>query len=248
MRQALSRGPFPTWCRGCPRYSCRGGVCVSGNEQGLWRSAERQERFCGGDVTHEGASVRTWRAFAAKEDSSTVSIVDTDLVRLMFTNEAINATRWKASHYIARYIIKKRETFSRIRFLTSDTFTAVLPQYGSLHVANCNWFDSECNTFYRNIVADHWRTQVLLDDFRKAIAWGIRWPLIEADIPAPDASTITLYWDEAKQALKVGAPLGAEAANLLNADERARAGVAEALKTIYRYTGPFEFDDDGIPF
>lgn len=177
-----------------------------------------------------------------------LSIVDADLVRLMFSGTAIEATAIESEHYIARYIIKKRETFSRIRFLHADYFESVLPDYGALHSANCRWFDSECNDFYRNIARDSKRLDLLLEEFRKQAAWEIRWALLHKNIKAPDAASISLYWNESKKSLSILAPLGTEGARLLNGDAKANKAVGDALRSVYRYFGDFAFEDDDIPF
>ncbi len=177
-----------------------------------------------------------------------LSIVDADLIRLMFQGQAIGATPIDAEHYIARYIIKKRETFSRIRFLRAEAFANFLPDYSNLHAANCRWFDSECNAFYQDIAKDTKRLEVLIDDFRKEVSWDIRWPLIHKGKEAPDSSSISLYWNDQRGSLQVFAPFGADGAELLNNTPRALTRVASVLQSVYRYNGPFEFEDDDIPF
>jgi len=177
-----------------------------------------------------------------------LSIVDTELVRLMFFGQAVDATPVDSEHYIARYIIKKRETFSRIRFLRADAFINALPDYGALHAANCQWFDSECNAFFKGIVKDDKRVDTLIEDFRKQAGGDIRWPLIKNGRKAPEAASITLYWNEPKGALQVCASFEPEGVALLNGDARAKTRVATALQSIYRYSGLFEFEDDSIPF
>jgi hypothetical protein len=177
-----------------------------------------------------------------------LSIVDTDLVRLMFSGQAVDAVPVDSEHYIARYIIKKRETFSRIRFLRADAFITALPDYAALHAANCQWFDSEWNAFFKDIVKDEKRVNTLIDDFRKQAGWHIRWPLIKNGRKAPEPSEITLYWSEPKGSVRVCASFEPEGAALLNGDAGARTRVGTALQSIYRYSGPFEFEDDSIPF
>jgi hypothetical protein len=51
-----------------------------------------------------------------------VSLVDTQLVQLYFKDSGQRATEVDEEHYIARYIINKRETFARIHFVRSDKF------------------------------------------------------------------------------------------------------------------------------
>jgi hypothetical protein len=177
-----------------------------------------------------------------------LSIVDTELVRLMFIGQTVDATPVDDEHYIARYIIKKRESFSRIRFLRADKFAAVLPDYGALHTANCKWFDAECNAFYRDLMKDERRVKVLIEDFRKEVRWHIRWPLIERNQPVPEAESINLFWNDKTGSAQVYGAFGAEGLKILNANVNAKGHVAKALQKVYRYAGPFEFEDDDIPF
>ncbi|MGJ0515141.1 MAG: hypothetical protein ACR65O_05240 [Methylomicrobium sp.] len=177
-----------------------------------------------------------------------LSIVDSDLLRLQFTSDNISAEPIESEHYIARYIIRKRETFSRIRFLRADSFSAILADYERLHRANCKWFDSECNTFYADILTDPIRTDTLLEDFQKEVARNLSWILERHNQKGIQLSSIFLFWDNKKNLVSVYAPFGHVGTQLLNSNEQARRHVTEALEKIYRYTGQFEFEDDDIPF
>ncbi|MEO8008159.1 MAG: hypothetical protein ABI728_06520 [Betaproteobacteria bacterium] len=117
-----------------------------------------------------------------------------------------------------------------------------------MHLANCKWFGSEWEAFYQDVVKDDERLNVFLDDFRKAIGWHIKWPLLQKDLKAPESPEITLYWNQSKSLLQIFAPVGAQGVTILNQDAGAKAKVVKALQSIYRYAGPFEFDDDDIPF
>lgn len=177
-----------------------------------------------------------------------LSVVDTDLIRLMFSGQAVTPTKVESEHYIARYIIKKRETFSRIRFLTANAFATALPDYGTLHAANCRWFASECDSFYANPIEDDKKTAVLLDEFRKVVSWHIRWPLIREGRKAPDTSDLSLYWNAKTRVLNIYSSLNVEDAKIVNDDAEAKKNIGEALKNIYRFSGAFKVDDDDIPF
>ena len=177
-----------------------------------------------------------------------LSVVDTDLVRLMFVDDKIEPSLVSDEHYIARYIIRKRESFSRIRFIRADTFSNLLPQYSALHTANCQWFDSECKSFYENILQDGRRVSVLIEAFRKEAGWHIRWPFIEGNLKAPPVESISLHWNSKKASAQICGGFDSEGAKTLNAHSTAKAHVAKALQKVYRYVGPFEFDDDDIPF
>ena len=95
-----------------------------------------------------------------------LSVIDSDLVRLKFAGDKISAERVDSEHYIARYIIKKKESFSRVRFIKASSFSASLVDYDRLHVANCDWFERTHNHFFEEAVKDWKRTEVLIDEFR----------------------------------------------------------------------------------
>lgn len=177
-----------------------------------------------------------------------LSIVDADLVRLMFDGATVTSRQIEGEHYIARYIIKKRETFSRIRFIHADSFSNLLPEYGALHTANCTWFGDECDAFFKDVLKDSKRAAVFLDDFRKAVSWEIRWPFIQAGIKAPEKEHITIEWQSNKALPKICGLFTADEVRLLNADRSANAAVKKALDKIYRFRGAFEFAEDDIPF
>lgn len=80
-----------------------------------------------------------------------ISIVDSDLFRLNIDGSNISEEKIDIEHYISRYIIKKNESFSRIRFITASNFKEKLSDYGHLHDANCKWFDNTTNAFYNEI-------------------------------------------------------------------------------------------------
>jgi len=177
-----------------------------------------------------------------------LSVVDAELFRLMFSGQTIEASSVDAEHYIARYIIRKRETFSRIRFLRAHKFAQALSDYGNLHQANCQRFAHECTSFYDNIVQDSTRIQALIEEFRKEVGWYISWRLEHNGQKPVQPSTIYLHWDKSKKSLEVSGPFGVGGESDLNNDAKAKDYVAKTLQKIYRYTGPFKFEDDDIPF
>lgn len=81
-----------------------------------------------------------------------ISVSDSDLVRLKFNDEGIKPELINAEHYIARYIIRKSESFSRIRFVKASYFNDTLADYDRLHNANCKWFNNTYRHFYDGVV------------------------------------------------------------------------------------------------
>lgn len=177
-----------------------------------------------------------------------LSVVDSDLIRLYFQGASIESQPVDQEHYIARYIIKKQATFSRIRFLRAEAFSEILPEYSALHRENCRWFGAQCDAFYLDVVKDPTRANTLVSAFRDEIRWPVRWALIEKKMPAPEIDKVDFYWSEDGGLLRIFGPFGSAGAQVLNGDQKAKDKVAAALKRVYRYDGDFEFDDDDIPF
>lgn len=175
-----------------------------------------------------------------------LSVVDTDLVRLDFKSKVIREVAIESEHYIARYIVRKKETFSRIRFLSAGAFSSQLPDYGRLHKANCTWFERECESFYVDLIKDSKKVDVFLEDFRKSVAWYLGLRVGQYAHSKVDGASISLYWSDKQQCLEVLGPFGDAGSAFLNEDERSKAHIAKALKLHYRYEGPFTFSD--MPF
>jgi hypothetical protein len=173
-----------------------------------------------------------------------LSVVDTDLIRLMFSENNISSSSIEAEHYLARYIVRKRETFARIRFIRADAFSRALEDYGTLHSANCKWFAEEVDAFYDGLVKDWNRTKVLVEDFRKKIQFSIATCL---DCKYSDVGDVSVNWDDEKKEVWIGVLVEQPDIDKLNASERVETATKKALKDIYRYEGEFTFSED-IPF
>ena len=86
---------------------------------------------------------------------------------------SITATAITDEHYITRYIVNKRHTVARVRFITADHLEACLPDYAQLHNANCDWVSEQHDAFYQQAVM-HPRVEVFLDEFRSRVGWYLR--------------------------------------------------------------------------
>jgi hypothetical protein len=176
-----------------------------------------------------------------------LSIVDTDFVRLMFSGQTIDASPVDDEHFIARYIINKRESISRIRFIRADKFQYLLPEYDALHSTNCQWFDTEYDDFYHDVTKNAKRVAVLIDEFRKKIRGDIRLLFMQKKLKPPEDDLIDVYWSDTSASVTIYGTFGEDGARLLNADVNTKKNIASALLKVFRYQGPFEFIDD-IPF
>jgi hypothetical protein len=176
-----------------------------------------------------------------------LSVVDADLVRLHFTKDKIIEIETEAEQYIARYIVRRKETFSRVRFIKADAFDRLLVDYSRLHLANCNWLTRVHDSFYQDVMQDPQRVQVFIDEFRESVAWFLRFRARQVRKVEDPVKSVSLEWDAKNRQVSVTIDADANAVVFLNGDAEARARVASALETIYRYKGSFGFEMD-FPF
>ncbi|MBL0312507.1 MAG: hypothetical protein IPP78_07255 [Holophagaceae bacterium] len=180
-----------------------------------------------------------------------LSVVDADLARLMFTDQGIKCTEISSEHHLARYIIKKKDTFSRIRFIRANTFRTALGDYGRLHKANQVLFAQACDAFYTDILGDLSRTNVFIEEFKRTLSWWLNW-----EIERKLSQQVEIKWyrftlEKDRSKVHITIDLSQSQIDLINSSERCRQQTAKALEGIYRYKGAFEFEfgyDDDIPF
>lgn len=176
-----------------------------------------------------------------------LSVVDTDLIRLMFAGPEITQHELDAEHYLARYIIRKREVFARVRFMRAQAFESELKDYGRLHQANCMWFGREYANFYSEILQDSKRANTLLDDFAKRFRLPVGWRLQDHFKRDFDLGKPALYWETQSNLLRIGFDLPDDVILFMTQDDRIAKYIESALKVIYKYEGPFTISFD-IPF
>jgi hypothetical protein len=176
-----------------------------------------------------------------------LSVVETDLIRLKFSGAQIAQAEVDTEHYLARYIIRKREVFARIRFIRAAAFTTVLEDYGRLHSANCKWFAAECDSFYAGILQDWSRSDTLLEDFHRKFRFQVGWRLQDHFKREIDLGKPALYWDKSTEAPRIGFELPDDVIEYMSEDAGIKKYLADALKSIYRYDGQFSISFD-IPF
>jgi len=198
---------------------------------------------------YELSSLATRKKGRAVYQFNLISVVDSEMYRLMFANrgKGVKGTAVSSEQYVARYIVAKRESFSRIRFLTADAVPGALDDYGRLHAANVQWFAAELNDFYSDIVKNRVRANTLAKKFNEKIRHKVKWKVAERFKLEKFDEEPLLDWDKEKSLLHVGYFESDEVLAYMNASPEIRAVVAGALKDVYRYQGPFEFSLD-IPF
>lgn len=177
-----------------------------------------------------------------------LSVVDSDIVRLRIDGDKIIEESIESEHYISRYIIKRRETFSRIRFVKADCFVDKLRDYSKLHQENCFWFDKVCNDFFKNIFDDYKRWSILREDFLRKVKRDINYNLINIGYRGDEIISLFFDWDKTKNILNIKIKCEESFIYSLNENQVLKKEVSSALKKIYRFTGDYQFAVDDCPY
>lgn len=177
-----------------------------------------------------------------------ISVIDTDLVRIKFNKNDISCSETEDEHYISRYIINKRETFSRIRFVRASAFKKILGDYKKLHVQNCKWFNTCSDQFYDNVLNDWSKIDVFINDFRQRVAWFLYFRIESKLKENFNKDEISLSLDSKTGEAIISLNASKAAIDFLNSDPSLRPRISGALKEFYRFEGKFKFDDNYIPW
>lgn len=176
-----------------------------------------------------------------------LSIVDADLVRLKISGDSIVPEQIDNEHYISRYIVKRNESFSRIRFIEASAFEKKVEDYTHLHSSNCKWFGEACDAFYNGIEKDWARAKLLEEEFRAAVRWPIYLVVKDKFGHQIEHASIGISWNKQDEILEVSVTEHDHVLEELNGNAELLAKVGGELKKVYRYAGPFRFSYD-IPF
>lgn len=176
-----------------------------------------------------------------------VSITDTELFDLYFSDSDIEIESIDGAVYVADYIINTAQTFSRIHFVKPSGFEQLLNQFNILHRQHVKRIPKIDESFYKDIMKDSIRSELLLPAFNKFIKtsnkfWGLK---MKYDLEAVIATWI--YWSEAKQEAMIDLDIPSDSIDEINESDRMMATLNDGLRTIYRYQGDFSVLS-GIPF
>jgi hypothetical protein len=177
-----------------------------------------------------------------------ISIIDGRLVKINFEEPSANASDTNSEHYVARYILHEKETFSRIHFVRADNFETILKDYDKLHNANCVLLEKQYDAFYFQIEKDPRRLEIFKALFVEEIDFDLRWTMRKLFNKSFDVKGTDLEWRTDTNSLAIVVWCDKDEAKALNANEELKKVITKALKEIYKYTGNFYITVDDVPF
>ncbi|MFG0678620.1 hypothetical protein [Delftia sp. WSY_7] len=170
-----------------------------------------------------------------------VTVADTELLRLKFDEEKISCHQTTNEHYIGRYIINRKETFSRIHFITSDSLEDHIVNYNKLHDANIRWFTKETDEFYKTIFEEN-KQKISLAILKKSFGSVFSYLAHKETLNSIEIDDVSLRYDNEKEILKILINASEEDIGFLNRSEDINDYVKRELKINFRYQGKFRFE------
>lgn len=198
--------------------------------------------------TYEIGALPSRKEYSCVYQFNLVSVIDSDLIRLDIDGDEINAVDIECEDYILRYILNKKETFSRILFVKASSFENIIDEYDALHTSNCVWFDKKIEYFYSNVLEVREKRILLVEAFVKMLRWPLRSASYRAGVKLSDSDQINIGWGKSDSYPTVYLPVGDDDISLFRDDNVLNVAVAKALESIYRYKGSFVLESDLIPF
>ncbi|NLD37822.1 MAG: hypothetical protein GX654_13225 [Desulfatiglans sp.] len=178
-----------------------------------------------------------------------VSVVDGPLLRIDYDDIEPNIEHISTDIYVGSYIINRKETLSRVHFITAKAFESCLPTYDMLHYHNIKQAFSIYKKYFIDCIKDEKKIELLLTEFNKSVRWEIYKVLRDQRNYKQIKDVTRIFWDSEKDraAIIVDGVWEAEDLKALNYSIELGVVIKDALKKIYQYEGAIFFDYD-IPF
>jgi len=176
-----------------------------------------------------------------------LSVIDSDLIRILFDGKEIKAVSVGSEDYVSRYILRKKDSTSRIKFIAADKFSEIIPDYSRLHSENCSIFEEVYVDFYKDSYKNFHKYSVLLDDLKVALSSKLSTAYCRSTGDWISFKEFSVSWSEKQQSLAIEIDTSFEIIDKLNASKECLAAGRCALSKIFHYEGEFIFEI-GIPF
>lgn len=176
-----------------------------------------------------------------------LSVIDSDLVRILFDGEKVEASRVDSEDYVSRYILRKKDSTSRIKFVVAKKFGDVILDYSRLHSENCAMFEEVYEDFYKDAYKKYRKSSLLYEDLRFALSGKLNSAYYKSTGEWIDFKEVSIFWDDKKQIVTIDFDFNFEVIDRMNASKECMDIGKAALLKVYRYEGDFEYAV-GIPF
>lgn len=172
-----------------------------------------------------------------------VSIIDSELVRIKFEGDKINASAIDTEDYVSKYILNKKTSTSRIKFLTAKKFRESIKEYSVLHSENSKLIQDLDDLFFKDILQARDRTKILLPEFRDKIKKYLWSPYYSATQETLVVDDFDISWNKRGGEAVIEIDTSRKIISELNDDDSCIKAAKAALREVYKYEGPVCFEE-----
>ena len=178
-----------------------------------------------------------------------ISVIDAPLIRINYGDGDPVVEEIDSDIYVGSYIINKKETISRVHFITCKDFASQLDIYNELHFHNIKQTSVIIDSYFANCMENELKIGLFVNDFNKKLMWDIYFALRKIrDDGTPNLSDIKIdiRWDNKKKcvALSIDGVWDDAELQSFNTNKKIRDKIASSLKSYYRYNGDFYFESN----
>lgn len=175
-----------------------------------------------------------------------ISVIDSDLIRIKFGDEKIEASLIDSDDYISTYILNKKTSTSRIKFLTAKKFEKTLKEYTNLHSENLLLINYLDDLFFKDVLLSREKAKLLLPSFREMIKKYLWSPYYSATQEILNIDDVDIAWDSRNGEAIVEIDVSRKIISELNDDDTCTKAAKKALREVYRYNGRVYFEESII--
>ncbi|GAB5346296.1 hypothetical protein [Pseudomonas fluorescens] len=172
-----------------------------------------------------------------------ISIIDSELVRIKFEDDKITASAIDTEDYVSKYILNKKTSTSRIKFLTAKKLSESIKEYSTLHSENSKLIKHLDDLFFKDILESRERAKTLLPDFREKIKTYLWSPYYSVTQETLVAENFDISWNKRKGEAVIEIDTSRKTISELNDDDSCIKAAKTALREVYRYEGHVCFEE-----
>ncbi|WP_349746668.1 hypothetical protein [Pseudomonas frederiksbergensis] len=172
-----------------------------------------------------------------------ISVIDSDLIRVKFEDDKIIASQIESENYISKYILNKKESVSRIKFITAKAFENSIKEYSTLHNENAQLIEDLNRDFFKDILQTRERAKILLPEFKDAVKKYLRSPYYAAAQQALNIDQFDISWDNRTKEAIIEIDTTREIVSELNDDDACIRAAKQILLDVFKYTGSVYFEE-----
>lgn len=172
-----------------------------------------------------------------------ISVIESELIRIKFDDNKIEASTIESDDYISSYILNKKSSTSRIKFLTAKKFPESIKTYSKLHAENLLLVKNLDELFFADILLSRERAKLLLPEFRNKIKKYLWSPYYSATQERLNIDSFDIAWDSRAGEAIIETDASRKIVSELNDDDACIKAAKKILQEVYRYNGRVYFEE-----